>query len=147
MALAGKIVFGVLGAAIAGVGGFFALGQASQKGSAPGLVGGTLAPCPSSPNCVSSEPGTPGEKRVAPLGPEVWDKLPRAIEAMGGTITSQTQDYIAAEFTSQRFGFVDDLELRKGEAQVHVRSASRVGYSDRGVNAERVAELRSKLSQ
>lgn len=124
-----------------GVAGFFALGQYSKSGSAPGLVDGSLAPCPDSPNCVSSEPGTPEEKSVTPLPLDSWDRLETVITALGGTITVSTPDYIAAEFTSDTFGFVDDLELRRAADVVHVRSASRVGYSDGGVNAARVARL------
>lgn len=138
------LTLGVLG--VLGVGAFIGLGQYSKTGSAPGLVDGSLAPCPDSPNCVSSEPGTAPEKQVEPLALSDWEALPAAIAAMGGTITHQDGDYIAAEFTSATFGFVDDLELRRTEQDVQIRSASRVGYSDRGVNAARVAELREKLA-
>lgn len=146
MAIIRNLVLGTVGVALAATGGFFALGQYSQRGSAPGLVDGTLSPCPGSPNCVSSEDGTPSEKRVEPLPLDSWDELPRVIAEMEGDIIVSRDDYIAAEFTSATFGFVDDLELRKGEDAVHVRSASRVGYSDGGVNAARVAELRERLA-
>jgi len=136
----------LIGLAALGVGSFAALGQYSKRGSAPGRIDGALAPCPDSPNCVSSEPGTASARRVAPLGPEAWEVLPGMIEEMGGTVTRQEADYIAAEFTSSTFGFVDDLELRRGEDAVHVRSASRVGHSDNGVNAARVTDLRARLS-
>ena len=53
---------------------------------------------------------------------------------------------MAAEFTSSTFKFVDDLEFRLAEEGVHVRSASRVGYSDRGVNLVRVETLRQGLN-
>ncbi|AWW73805.1 hypothetical protein CD351_05125 [Erythrobacter sp. KY5] len=119
----------------------------SQNGSAPGLVDGRLSSCPGSPNCVSSEDGTASEKSVKPLPLGAWDDVPQAVEGMGGTITANTSDYIAAEFKSSFFGFVDDVEFRKGEDFVHVRSASRVGHSDAGVNAARVKTLRKALSQ
>jgi uncharacterized protein (DUF1499 family) len=137
--------FALVGLATLGVGGFAALGQYSKRGSAPGRVEGALAPCPDSPNCVSSEPGTVAAQRVAPLPAGSWEALPAAIAAMGGTVTTQEADYIAAEFTSKTFGFVDDLELRRGEDAVQVRSASRVGHSDNGVNAARVADLRARI--
>jgi uncharacterized protein (DUF1499 family) len=129
----------------AGVGGFFALGQHSQAGSATGLVDGRLAPCPASPNCVSSEPGTDPQKAVQPLPIASWDAVPAAIAGAGGKVIRQDDDYIAAEFTSALFGFVDDVELRRTEDAVHIRSASRVGESDMGVNAGRVDELREAL--
>lgn len=143
--MAKTIIFVAIALLVVGVGGFAYLGQKSKSGSAPGLVDGTLAPCPDSPNCVSSETGTVGDKKVADLPLEAWDALPATVEAMGGRITTQGDDYIAAEFSSATFGFVDDLELRKSDDAVHVRSASRVGYSDAGANAKRVAELRSRL--
>lgn len=136
----------LIGIAALGLGGLAALAQYSKRGSAPGLVGGVLAPCPDSPNCVSSEPGTAPGKAVAPLAPETWAALPAAIAQMGGSITRHESDYLAAQFASATFGFVDDLELRRTAEAVHVRSASRVGYSDNGANAARVAELRARLS-
>lgn len=129
----------------AGVAGFFALGQYSQTGSAKGLVDGRLAPCPDSPNCVSSEAGTDPQKAVEPLPAEVWEDIPGAIAAEGGKVVRQDEDYLAAEFTSAVFGFVDDVEFRKSEEAVHIRSASRVGESDAGVNAARVKRLRAEL--
>ncbi len=139
------LLIGVVVLVVLGVGGFFYLGQKSQSGTAPGLVQGRLAACPSSPNCVSSEPDAPEEKKVDPLSAGVWADLPAAIVDMGGVVTEQGDSYVAAEFTSSTFGFVDDVELRRTGDAVHVRSASRVGYSDRGVNRARVAALRERL--
>ncbi len=147
MAIIRAILFAAVGLAVLGAAGFFALGQYSKSGSAPGLVDGALAPCPDSPNCVSSEAATVAEKKVAVLLPEYWDALPGVIAEMGGEVTQAGDDYIAAEFTSATMGFVDDLELRRTEGAVHVRSASRVGYSDAGVNAARVATLREAVFQ
>ena len=129
-----------------GVGAFAFLGMQSRGGSALGLVDGRLADCPSSPNCVSSETGTVAEKRVEPLPLDAWTSLPEMIVDMGGELTVQDATYIAAEFTSSTFGFVDDLEFRLTESDIQVRSASRVGHSDAGVNAERVSDLRAKIA-
>jgi len=129
-----------------GVGAFAFLGMQSRGGSALGLVDGRLADCPSSPNCVSSETGTVAEKRVEPLPLDAWASLPEVIVDMGGELTVQDATYIAAEFTSSTFGFVDDLEFRLTESDIQVRSASRVGHSDAGVNAERVSDLRAKIA-
>ncbi|MFP4209135.1 MAG: DUF1499 domain-containing protein [Wenzhouxiangella sp.] len=128
------------------VGGLLYLGQKSAGGTAPGLKEGKLAPCPASPNCVSSEVGTPEDKLVEPFPLTIWGRIPSVIEDMGGNITAQDADYIAAEFTSRIFRFVDDIEFRRGDEHVHVRSASRVGRSDLGANASRVAQLRDRLS-
>ncbi|KEO87389.1 hypothetical protein EH30_07080 [Erythrobacter sp. JL475] len=146
MAAFKTILFSAIGLTVAVTGGMFVLGQASQRGSAAGIVRGTLAPCPTNTsNCVSSEAGTPDGKRVEPFPLESWETLPAMIEDMGGEIISTSDGYIAASFTSGTFGFVDDLELRKGDDAVHVRSASRVGYSDMGVNLARVGQLRDAV--
>lgn len=141
------IVYSILGLIVLGAVGFFVLGLMSQNGSAPGLVDGRLSPCPDSPNCVSSEEGTAPQAVTEPLPLEAWDKLPDVIASKGGTVTSETKDYISAEFTSAVFGFVDDVEFSRSNDVVHLRSASRVGYSDAGANAARVAELRQALAE
>lgn len=132
--------------AVIAVGGFVYLGQSSKSGKAPGLVQGQLAPCPASPNCVSSEVGTEPEKRVESFAPGAWGTIADAVTEMGGTITVRNEGYLAAEFTSATFGFVDDVEFRLTNEAVHVRSASRVGYSDAGVNAARIEDLRSQVA-
>ena len=126
---------------------FFLLGLVSQKGKAKGLKDGKLAPCPSSPNCVSSEGDTQPEKKVDPLTGSMEDAK-RAILSLGGVITSESEAYISATFMSSVFKFVDDVEIRPGEkGEVHIRSASRVGYSDRGVNKRRVAAIRAEMAK
>lgn len=132
--------------ALLGVGGFFYLGQKSKSGAPPGIVDGTLAACPSSPNCVVSETGADEAHAVAPLPLSAWEKIPSAVGDMGGDVTHIDEQYVSATFSSKTFGFVDDVEFRKSGDAVHVRSASRVGYSDRGVNKARVEALRAALS-
>lgn len=139
-------LFGLVAILLLAVGGLFLLGRFSQGGAAPGLVEGRLAPCPSAPNCVSSGPDTPEDHRVAPLSIDAWADLPDVIADMGGTVTTRTDAYLAASFTSKTFKFVDDVEFRRTEDAIHVRSASRVGYSDRGANAARVTEIRDRLA-
>ncbi len=140
--LLGAFAIGVM---ISGV--LFFLGQKSQSGAAPGLVNGELAACPSSPNCVVSEAHADDKHRVDPLPLTAWEKIPDAVAAAGGEIAQNDDTYVAATFASKTFGFVDDVEFRKGEEAVHVRSASRVGYSDRGVNRARVDALRAALAE
>ena len=128
-----------------GVGAFVYLGMKSRAGAPQGLVDGRLAACPSSPNCVLSEAGADDKHAVAPLPASAWEKIPGAVGDLGGTVTQINETYVSATFKSKVFGFVDDVEFRKGDEAVHVRSASRVGYSDRGVNRARVEALRAKL--
>ena len=142
-------IFGivVLVAIVVIVAGAVMLSLKSKSGAALGLVDGALAPCPSTPNCVSSEAGTPPSHLIDPLDVASWDKIPALIEQSGGKIMAQDDAYIAAEFTTPLMRFVDDVEFRKGEAAVHVRSASRVGKSDLGANAKRVDGFRTALQQ
>ena len=141
-----KILLGlVLIAAIAAAGALFVLAQQSKSGAAPGLANGALSPCPSSPNCVSSEAGTPESHAVPALPLSAWAALPGVIKAEGGDIVVIGDAYIAATFRTALFGFIDDVEFRLGEDAVHVRSASRVGHSDMGANAKRVEALRAAL--
>ena len=68
---------------------------------------------------------------------------------MGGNIQVENDNYLAATFTSSIFRFVDDLEIRIDLDQkiIHLRSASRVGRSDGGVNRERIKRLKSLYQQ
>ncbi|MEW6331531.1 MAG: DUF1499 domain-containing protein [Pseudomonadota bacterium] len=111
-----------------------------------------LAPCPDSPNCVSSD-AADAAHRVAVLtlampAEAAWQQITDTVKSLARTTVIQTTgDYLRAECRSAVFRFVDDLELelRKGEGVVAVRSASRVGYSDFGVNRRRVENLRELL--
>ncbi|NJK74857.1 MAG: DUF1499 domain-containing protein [Microcoleus sp. SU_5_6] len=119
-----------------------------------GLQSGQLAPCPSSPNCVSSF-SQDAEHKVEPLTynstPTVaMANLKQAIESLGKTkIITETDNYLYAEFTSSLMGFVDDVEflLDEGAKVIHVRSASRLGQSDLGVNRKRIETIRTQLNQ
>lgn len=125
---------------------FFILGLKSQKGVAPGLVGGKLADMGVAPNAVSSEIDTQPEKKTAPLTGS-RSSIREAIIATGGTITSETETYLSATYMSSIFKFIDDVELRHEKENIwHIRSASRVGYSDRGVNRSRVETIRAQIS-
>jgi uncharacterized protein (DUF1499 family) len=111
-----------------------------------------LASCPDSPNCVSSDATDPSH-RVSPFATilpvnEAWRLVREAVNDIPRTtITEITDSYLHAECRSMVFRFVDDLELelRPAEGIIAVRSASRTGYSDFGVNRSRVERLRSVL--
>jgi len=63
---------------------------------------------------------------------------------MGGSIQAENDNYLAATFSSSIFRFVDDLEIRfdADRKMIHMRSASRVGYSDRGINKKRIERVK-----
>jgi uncharacterized protein (DUF1499 family) len=124
-----------------------AVGCAAPRRAAPATG---LAACPDKPNCVSSLAPDP-EHRVEPFmlagdPAAAWSALRAAVAAMPRTvIVEERLGYLHAECTSRIFRFVDDLELLQSEAgdRAEVRSASRVGYGDMGVNRERVEALRA----
>jgi uncharacterized protein (DUF1499 family) len=130
---------------------FFIFGYMSNSGEAYGLVEGRLKQCPDKPNCVSSEFVSDAEHYIEPLvysvdqAAQVLPRLKMIIGEMGGSVQLEKADYLAATFTSSLFRFVDDLELRIDTVQktIHLRSASRVGHSDLGVNRKRVERLKN----
>ena len=119
-----------------------------------GIVSGKLAACPASPNCVSSF-SQDAEHQIEPLtyissATEAMAKLKGAIESLAKTkIITATDNYLYAEFTSALMGFVDDVEflVDDGAKVIHVRSASRLGESDLGVNRKRIETIRAQLNQ
>ncbi len=121
----------------------------AQSASVPTM----LVKCPRTPNCVSSIATNP-EKLVAPfelLGAELTDfqaAIVSAIKEDGGVVRDERKGYVWATYTSKVFRFVDDIEwlFDANKGVFDVRSASRVGRSDFGVNAKRVARLREILN-
>ncbi|PSB00980.1 DUF1499 domain-containing protein [Merismopedia glauca] len=127
-----------------------------KRPSTLGVKDGKLAPCPSSPNCVSSQaPSSDKQHWIEPISfrstPETaLANLKSVVQGMkGAEIISETGDYLYAEFTSALMGYVDDVEfyLDRNGGVIHVRSASRLGKSDLGVNRKRVEEIRSQFSK
>ena len=117
-----------------------------------GVQKAQLAPCPTSPNCVSSD-ASDAEHQIAPLTLKgttdaTWTTIRTLVTQLPRTqIITETDDYLHAESRSALFGFVDDLELhlRPAEGIIAVRSAARSGYSDFGVNRQRIEKLRTAL--
>jgi uncharacterized protein (DUF1499 family) len=127
----------------------------SCSGSRPdnlGIKASRLTPCPSSPNCVSSDDADaahavlPLQLALAPA--QAWPAVQSTVASLPRIeIVTGTDDYLHAECRSAVFGFVDDLELHLRPAQnlIAVRSAARLGKSDFGVNGRRVETLRELL--
>jgi uncharacterized protein (DUF1499 family) len=128
------------------------VGCSGNRHAQVGLTDGKLTACPDSPNCVSSQSADP-RHAIDPLRYEgtVGKARELLIEAVSGMkrarMTVVEERYLQAEFTSPLLRFVDDVEflLDDGAKTIHVRSASRVGYSDLGVNRRRVEEIRSRF--
>jgi len=117
------------------------------------MTDGKLSACPRRPNCVSSEDNA-GPSRIEALpftGPPgaALECLKRAIKGIGGAIEIESDGYIWAVFKTTVFRFIDDMEFRIDPRNrvVHLRSASRIGYYDFGVNRRRTAALRQRFLQ
>ena len=115
---------------------------------------GSLAPCPGTPNCVHTGMRYPdGTERMEikdnVLRRDVMPGLRTAVEGIPRSrIITETEQYLHVEVRSKVFRFVDDLELLlASDRELIVRSASRVGRGDFGVNAARVAGLRQLLDE
>jgi uncharacterized protein (DUF1499 family) len=122
-----------------------------------GVKEGRLTACPDTPNCVCSQAAsTDAEHYIAPIAyksaaGEAMAKLKSVIESMERTkIISETGDYLYAEFATALMGYVDDVEFYLDPStpgQFQVRSASRLGKSDLGVNRKRIEAIRTKLAE
>ena len=129
---------------------------ASCAGKAPltlGINDHQLSPCPSSPNCVSSFVAIQDSHYIKPIQSSLSlaEKHERIMAILikqdNASITQNTPNYIRAEFSSSLFGFVDDVEWALDTHEVHMRSASRMGFSDFGVNRDRLEALRMAFEQ
>jgi uncharacterized protein (DUF1499 family) len=115
-----------------------------------GVKDGRFAACKTTPNCVSSQADpADGEHYIAPIAfSGTMHELRRAVESMTrATVIREEGHYIYAEYKSALMGYVDDVELLLDETTrlVQVRSASRLGRSDFGVNRKRIEELRGLI--
>jgi uncharacterized protein (DUF1499 family) len=113
------------------------------------LPDGQLQACPNSPNCVCSE-HEDREHWIEPLGfsgeaNAAWQRLTGIIRNYSRTkVVAETDDYLKARVRTRILRFEDVLEFRLDRAVnlIHVRSASKVGYSDLGTNRRRIEALR-----
>lgn len=134
------------------VGVMLKLGSDSRRmSSSVGLVEGRLMPCPSTPNCVSSDASSADGHHIAPIADpdgSKWAGLVESVEAMpGATLIDQRDEYAHFTFTTGFWRFVDDVEFhyRPESAEIAIRSASRVGQSDWGANRKRLESIRAIL--
>ena len=125
------------------------LGCAGKRPNDLGLTNGKFKPCSSKPNCVSSQEKS-SKHGIEPIlygtdTKEAYDKLKKVIVALERTtIIQEKPDYMHVEFKSKLMGFVDDVEFYfPGNGKIEVRSASRLGYSDLGVNRKRIENIRA----
>lgn len=124
------------------------------SGKRPSHLGakqGKLAPPSKKPNSVSSQAGAGHPAYIAPIAlkgdpARAWKKLQEQVASLPGVnIIQSDAGYMHAEFKSRLMGYVDDVEFLLDGKQVQVRSASRLGYSDLGVNRKRIEQIRALL--
>jgi uncharacterized protein (DUF1499 family) len=147
-----RVVRKVIVLSLISLAGLIVLSMTAAKPSHLGLQGGKLAPVPDSPNCVSSmtEKTSAAIEPIDVAGVEApLEKLKAAIESAipRSRLISEEQNYLHYEFTSLLFRFVDDGEFLLDEESgvIHVRSSSRVGYSDMGANRKRMEKIREAM--
>ena len=121
---------------------------------------GKLTTCTDAPNCFST---AGDEDHLLPLwksqlGSDAMGELLETIKAYpayqaridggGFSIVTARADYLYVQFESLKNGFIDDVEFAVSDGKVQVRSSSRIGFLDLGVNAKRLnwisAQLRGK---
>lgn len=111
-----------------------------------GVNSGQLTPCPESPNCVSSF-ATDEAHAIQPLAANLQQIEQILAGNDAAAVVTSRDNYLYAEFTSRIMGYVDDVEFLydQSAAVTHVRSASRLGYSDMGANRKRIEAIRAAL--
>ena len=122
-----------------------------------GVRDGRLAPPKGTPNNVNSQvdQSADAEHGIEPLryrgdARKAWEALRNIVGSMPRVkVVKSEPDYLYAEFNSRLMGYVDDTEFYLDERAgvIHVRSASRLGRSDFGVNRERIESIRAQLAQ
>lgn len=117
-----------------------------------GLLENHLTACPKTPNCVLSQ-DPDASHSIDPLSyqsdrAEAYQTLLKVLSVVPNTtVIEETGDHIRAESESRIMGFKDDLEFYfpENEKSIHIRSASRLGESDLGVNRRRMEQIRLAL--
>ena len=126
------------------------VGCAGERPNNLGATDGLLTACPSSPNCVSSQ-ADDLKHRIAPLAfignsDAAFARLKLVLgRRRDAAIIDEKPGYLRVELRT--ILFVDDGEflLDPMHTVIHVRSASRLGYSDMGKNRSRMEEIRSQF--
>jgi uncharacterized protein (DUF1499 family) len=125
---------------------------AGDRPKSVGLKNGSLAACPSKPNCVCSQ-SDDQRHLIQPFSfnddaDVAFARLKQIISNIDTTsIVAENRDYLMVEFRT-RLGFVDDGEflLDRVRNVIHIRSAARLGYYDLGKNRRRLEEIRQLFS-
>ncbi|BFM49266.1 DUF1499 domain-containing protein [Marinomonas sp. THO17] len=125
----------------------------SQMPEGLGVTNGQLKVCPESPNCVSTQADPADQEHY--VEPFVYSgsrkDIQLRVEALmleqGAKMVKNTFGYVHFEVKSDIVGYIDDVEFYfpEGDSVVHIRSASRLGYSDFAINRDRVRQIKNLL--
>ena len=133
---------------------FFTRNFPPKKPASIGITAGSLALCGNKPNCVCSLDNRPNHM----ISPWNWasseaigiEKIEALVNSFPRTkVISKSGNYLHAEFRTLIFGYVDDVEflVDVNAKKIHIRSASRLGYSDLGANRSRMEKLSNQFTQ
>jgi uncharacterized protein (DUF1499 family) len=135
---------------------FFLIITYQCSGSRPdkiGVIERKLIPCPETPNCVNSQAPKDDSHYIDPI--PYTSTMSEEIQKLKKILTEQPRtneivskdDYLYFEFTSALMRYVDDVEFYLDDSSklIHIRSASRLGKSDLGVNRKRIETIRELL--
>ena len=119
-----------------------------------GVQNGHLKGCPPSPNCVSTT-AVDEKHKIDPINvPSDMMMARKKIEKIlnettNAKIIDKNENYFQVEYTSKLLRFVDDVELflDEKEKKIQMRSSSRLGHSDFGVNRSRLENIRFQFHQ
>jgi len=128
------------------------MAAATACSAAPPQESSMLPQCPDRPNCVSSlQQGT--SHAVPPMAlhgttEAAMETAEQILRQMGAASVSKTENGIHAVFRSRIFGFKDDMHIVADSSQglLHIRSASRTGYYDFGVNRRRALDFAARYA-
>jgi uncharacterized protein (DUF1499 family) len=113
-----------------------------------GVRDGRLAPCKRSPNCVSSQANpADAEHYITPMHGSMAAVRAAVLAMPRTTIIEEKKNYLYAEFRTRLLRYVDDVEFYFDGQLIHVRSCSRLGRRDFGVNRKRVEALRKLIER
>ena len=130
--------------------------NASPRPDNLGVTNGELAPCPSSPNCVSSQAPADDNHHIEPImfegdAADAYQTLLSIVQGLPRTEVIETteNEYIYAEARSEFWSFIDDLEIYidSDNNLIHMRSAARLGQGDMGVNRQRTETIRQQYTE
>jgi uncharacterized protein (DUF1499 family) len=135
------------------------LSMYSRRAPLLGMKNGRLRPCKGRPNCVCSEYEQSGHRYyfIEPISyaqtglddQKVWETFKQALANLRAQYIEADETYLRCIFISKIWRFIDDFEARldTSEKSIHIRSSSRVGYSDRGLNKTRVLKVREEFER